>query len=502
MQVKIAVLLLVLLIVGVSVNALWSRHSQETQAEAEMLEKVRILNQEMQAVWQFIEINQKRIDTDANGEYNFKNIYCAIAGKSVAALFMAKNDYEIRYISEQPRARSGWPDDFELEAYANFRSIGAMDGSGAEYYGTTQIDGAQVFRYVSPLYIKQSCLECHGSPAGEIDITGFAKEGLSVGDMAGAVSIIMPIDMYMKGIQANIISQSTMFFLIIGAAIIIVFLAVSILVNRLVKANHLLEEQGKALQSANQTLKTEYEYKSEFFATMSHELRTPLTSILAFAEICERSEDIKQPSNRDALREIKDSGYLLLSMVNDILEVARIDAGRVELVREYIDMVDLIGTVEGSIRPLAQKREIALLTRVDSDVPLIYADWEKIRRIVENLTNNAVKFTHHSGAVEIAVSYDCEASEVLISVRDTGIGIPNDQLERIFERYVQLDKSARKRYSGTGLGLAVVKEFAEAHKGRVTVISEHKQGSTFTVYIPTGDNSLSDEEAQHVNNVG
>lgn len=487
LQVKIAALLLALLAVGVIFNVTWSSHSQEMQAEAEMLEKVRILNQEMQAVWDFIEVNQKRIDTDANGEYNFKNIYCALAGKSVAALFMQKNDYEIRYVSEKPRARTGWPDDFEKDAYENFRAEGAYDGSGAEYYDVTTINGSQVFRYVSPIYIKESCLSCHGDPVGEIDVTGFEKEGLKVGDMAGAVSIIMPVDLYLKGIQDNVMTQSVMFFLIIGAAIVIVFAAVSILVNRLVRANHMLEEQGNELQDANEILRSEYEYKSEFFASMSHELRTPLTSILAFAEIVERSEEISRPDDIEALAEIQNNGYLLLSMVNNILEVARIDAGHVELVFEYVDMVDLIITVEGTVKPLAEKRSIELTTKVDQDVPLFYADWEKLRRIIENLTTNAIKFTQHNGQVSIHVSYDASKQEVVIVVRDTGIGIPEDQREHIFERYVQLDKSARKRYSGTGLGLSVVKEYVEAHQGRVELDGEYKKGSIFAVYIPVHD---------------
>jgi signal transduction histidine kinase len=370
----------------------------------------------------------------------------------------------------------------------------------------------------------------------------------------------MPIDAYMDGIRANIAEQNTLFAIVVGGAIIIVFVAVSLLITRplhrieraieqmdagdlsvnlsntgssgeildlerkfssmagqlrslyanlegevadrtrqLAEANYILEEQSQMLQEANELLVNENQYKSDFLATMSHELRTPLTSILAFTEIWERSDIPLSPRDHDALLEVRENGQLLLNMVNNILEVARIDAGHISLTCEYVDMVDLLSTVEGTMRSLADKRGITFTTSVTGNVPLIYADWEKLRRIIDNLTSNAIKFTQRGGSVSIEVALAAAGDAVCIRVQDTGIGIPANRTEEIFERFVQLDKSSYRRYSGSGLGLAVVKELVEIHHGKVEVQSVYKQGSTFIVTIPL---DARDEGERNENHAG
>ncbi|MDR1015374.1 MAG: DUF3365 domain-containing protein [Coriobacteriales bacterium] len=548
-QFKITVLLIALLIVAVVLNIAWSNYTQVRQAEREMLEKTQILNQEMRAVWEFIDINQSRIDTDANGDYNFKNIYCAIAGKSVAVLFMRDTDYTVKYVSLEPRRSNSRPDAFEREALESF----ALSGQDDEIYQITTYGDREVFRYTTPIFIKESCLNCHGDPKGEIDITGHPKEGLKNGDLAGAVSIVMPIDLYMTGIQQNILQQSLYFFVVIALLITIVYLAISLLVTRplrrvesaieqieggnldidlngsrssgeikvleqkfssmaqqlqssydnlekqvddrtrqLASANRILEEQRIGLKEANDLLQSESQYKSDFLAIMSHELRTPLTSILAFAEICEESNGATSEKDRTAIREIKENGYVLLHMVNNILEVARIDAGKTELTCEWVDMVDLLSTVETSMRPLANKRQIEFETQVSPGTPLIYTDWEKLRRILENLVSNAVKFTQRGGSARVDVRP--VAREIQIRVSDTGIGIKERDIPRVFEKFTQLDKSSHRRYSGSGLGLAVVKELTEAMGGFVEVESAFKKGSTFIVHIPIHEKEWDDNE--------
>ncbi|MDR1184022.1 MAG: DUF3365 domain-containing protein [Coriobacteriales bacterium] len=477
-QFKITVLLVIILVLAVTLEVIWSAWAQTKQAEKEMLEKTQILDQEMHAVWDFIDINQARIDTDSNGEYNFKNIYCAVAGKSVAKLFMRSNDYEIRYVSEAPRYSNAYPDEFESTAIEWFLS----SPNEGEYYGITKYDGRDVFRYVSPVYIKESCLTCHGDPKGEVDVTGHEKEGLKVDDLAGATSIVMPIDLYMEGIRSNIWQQAVYFSLVLTILIVIAYLAISYLVRRLKKTNEQLQEESQ--------------YKSDFLAIMSHELRTPLTSIIAFAEIWEKSVNKFDASERQATQEVKENGFILLEMVNNILEAARIDAGKTELHGEWVDIVDLLSTVEGTIKPLADRKDIAFGTEVAPDTPLIYADWEKLRRIVENLASNAVKFTQPGGRVGIAVipGKDRQGKdEIVISVTDTGIGIKEEDIQRLFQKFMQLNQSAQRRYRGSGLGLAVVKDLTDAHGGRVEVYSVHKQGSTFTVHIPVGSKELIDE---------
>lgn len=170
-----------------------------------------------------------------------------------------------------------------------------------------------------------------------------------------------------------------------------------------------------------------------------------------------------------------------------MLECARIQAGSETLNLELVDLNDLVGMVESAMAPVAAKKGVAFTTRVDFDVPLIMGDWEKLRRVLANLTNNAVKFTDAGG--EVAVRVCCEAKEdgarnVVMRVRDTGIGIPKEAQELIFERFRQENMSTVRRYGGSGLGLSLVKDLVAMMGGTVAVSSEPGCGSTFAVELP------------------
>lgn len=537
---KTSIVLVVLLVASVALNVIWSDYTQRTQARAEMLEKARILSSEMSAVWEFMDMNQTRIDTDSDGSYNFKGLYCAIAGKSIAKILERDTDYIIRYTNLEPRKKASMSDDYESEAIREFK-----DGSSTEKYGIETYNGQRVFRYVTPIYLNESCLDCHGDPAGELDVTGYPKEGMEVGDLIGVASIVMPIDIYLSGVDGNVVRQVGYFSLIIIMVILAVYLLITHVITRplaevekavdqiergdfevnldgikadgeirdlavkfdsmarqlqtvydnlegqvklrtsqLESANNMLEEQHSQLVRINAELQAENQYKSDFLAMMSHELRTPLTSIIAFTEIWQKEQVDRSESEVAAVKEVKENGQLLLQMVNNILEMARVEAGKSNLSLEPFDMMDLIGLVERSLGFLAERRSISLATLVHPDVPIINADWEKIRRIVENLASNAIKFTRRGGSVHIEVGYQKETERLSIAVTDTGIGIKEEDLPFIFERFTQSDKSSNRRYGGSGLGLAVVKELAEMHGGTVEVKSVYKQGSTFTVWIP------------------
>ena len=256
----------------------------------------------------------------------------------------------------------------------------------------------------------------------------------------------------------------------------------------LASANAVLERQRVQLERANAVLQESNEFKSEFLATMSHELRTPLTSILAFTEMWEKAATNRDEREREAVREIRESGQLLLNMVDNILEVGRSEAGRMELVAEPVEMVDLINVIEERLAFLAQKRSIDFSTSVAANVPIIMADWDKLRRIVENLVTNAIEYTEPGGSVRVEVRAAQGSDGILIVVSDTGVGIRPENLPYIFEKYVQVDKASQKCREGSGLGLAVVKDLVELHDGWVSARSEYGRGSEFTVFIPGGDN--------------
>ena len=183
-------------------------------------------------------------------------------------------------------------------------------------------------------------------------------------------------------------------------------------------------------------------------------------------------------------QEIETNSRVLLLMINDILEMSRVDAGKTELSCEPVELGDVVGMVESVMRPLAEHNGIDFSCSIDADVPLIEADFEKIRHVVENLVGNAMKFTPEGGTVRVTVSYHPECEQTWICVSDTGIGVAKADRERIFERFAQADSSVSRKYRGTGLGLALAKEYVEMHGGDITLESELGHGSAFTVRLP------------------
>lgn len=245
-----------------------------------------------------------------------------------------------------------------------------------------------------------------------------------------------------------------------------------------------LQEQRAHVERVNERLKRDNQYKTDFLAIVSHELRTPLTSIIAFADLLDTHVPRDGGESCRQLDEIEKNGQILLEMVDNVLETARIQSGRDEVSIELIDASDLVGMVVQSLAPLASKKGIALTSDVSSEVPLVMSDWEKLRRILSNLVNNAIKFTGEGGSVAVAVARDAEEGFVRIEVRDTGIGIPADKHELIFERFTQENMSTARRFGGSGLGLSLVKDLAGILGGDVSLTSRPGEGSEFVVRVP------------------
>ena len=253
---------------------------------------------------------------------------------------------------------------------------------------------------------------------------------------------------------------------------------------QLSEANEELERQRAHVEEVNDKLKRENQYKSDFLAIVSHELRTPLTSILAFTDLMADNVSSENALVRKQLEEIDKNGRILLEMVDNVLETARIQAGSEKLNLELVDINDVVGMVEASSESLAVKKSIALSTRVAPDVPLIVSDWEKVRRILVNLVSNAIKFTPENGSVEVRVRYNKGENTVVVEVIDDGIGIPADKQDLIFERFAQENMSTVRRYGGSGLGLSLVKDLTDMLGGAVSVESVLGEGSTFSVVLP------------------
>ncbi|MEE0705573.1 MAG: DUF3365 domain-containing protein, partial [Adlercreutzia sp.] len=461
MRTKLIGLLTAVLVLITAVFLVYTYDDQSRRAEDNLLEKSRVLVAEMDAVWDFISLNQDTINYDADGTYDYKGIHCAIAGKSVAALFSERSEYSIRFTNLKPRNIYNKPDAYEQAALETFHSNDAVD----EIWGFEQEDGEPVFRYVEVMEVSDACVDCHGTPAGELDETGYPKEGWAVGDVAGAVSVVVPAQAELDNMRDAIVNNVAFFLLVALAMAVIIYVVISRMVTepltslrsafsrvggagasessaeptggeplevldienesalfttreidglvkqyqsmaerlnalyeslelqvaertgQLQRANDELEQQQRRVEEINEQLQNENQYKSDFLAIVSHELRTPLASILAFTDLLQQEIS---PENESALRqlgEIDKNSAILLEMVDNVLESARIQAGSESLNLELIDLSDLVGMIEAAMSPVADKKGVAFTTQVSSATPLMLGDWEKLRRVIANLVS-------------------------------------------------------------------------------------------------------------------
>jgi signal transduction histidine kinase len=236
-------------------------------------------------------------------------------------------------------------------------------------------------------------------------------------------------------------------------------------------------ERTKEVELANR-------HKREFLANMSHELRTPLYAIIGFSEVLkERMFGELNPKQAEYIHDIHESGLHLLSLINDILDLTKDEAGRMELEPSEFDIAPVLENVLILTRERAQRGQLKVELEVQEDLKALVADQRKIKQILLNLVTNAVKFTRPGGRVTIAVTQDDETTS--IAVTDTGIGIAPEDTELIFAEFHQVRSAGDIRFEGTGLGLALTKALVELHRGRITLQSEVGKGSTFSIRIPT-----------------
>jgi signal transduction histidine kinase len=238
----------------------------------------------------------------------------------------------------------------------------------------------------------------------------------------------------------------------------------------------------REIEAKSRQLEVASQHKSQFLASMSHELRTPLNAILGFNEMIldgiygELPEDVKGP-----LENMQSSGKHLLRLINNVLDLAKIEAGRMELALSDYSVQDTVASVHSTLKPLAADKGLEFLASVPNDVPLAYGDGGRIAQCLMNLAGNSLKFTK-AGKVEIAVEQ--KDGLLLYRVADTGIGIPPDKIGGLFTEFKQSDATIASEYGGTGLGLSITRKFIEMHGGRIWVESEAGKGSTFLFEIP------------------
>lgn len=385
------------------------------------------------------------------------------------------------------------------------------------------------FRYYQPILMQESCIQCHHHEQAKSE----------VGEVVGMMTLSIPLDEMVGQLEVHrailmATALVTAFLAMLGSYVIVRYVIVKPVLhlkdvsdeiargnlelradirtgdefeelshafNRMLRHLVTVQEELKSvnidldgkvdeLAHVNLQLYEMNHLKDEFLATMSHELRTPLNSILGFSDVLAEAGNLEEKQKR-YVSNIQISGRQLMALINDILDLAKIESGKIDLQLVEFDLEDFIERMAGTMQPLADKKHIELTWQVSEELGLVFQDRGKLQQILNNLLSNALKFTPEGGRVSLIANVSEESeTDMEIFVRDTGVGIRLEDQEEIFEKFRQGSTLLGQRdaitreHGGTGLGLSIVKELARLLGGEVLLESEFGKGSTFWVRIP------------------
>ncbi len=438
-------------------------------------------------------------------------------------------------------------DDFERQLLARLLSARPDDLADQEepQYEERSAAGGHKYQYYQVIRAQDSCLSlCHNALkpnwerfGGASPLLGGGAETVTEGDLMGVVQVTIPND-------DTLAAVSLYWNMLLAVAIITAFLAMiafyvtiryvvvkplghlrevseaisrgniamradihtgdelealAVAFNRMLRhlvtaqnelrqANVKLDGKVDELAQLNMQLYEMNRIKSDFMATMSHELRTPLNSILGFSDVL-TSADMLDERHKRYVDNIQKSGQMLLDMINNILDLAKIESGKMEVQLSEFDVAQLIATQCDMARPLTAKKNIDLETRIQPDLPPMHQDQGRVHQVLNNLLSNAIKFTPEGGRIQVT-AHKNHRDELILKVTDTGVGIAEEDQQTIFEKFrqghtaVPSGDAMTREYSGTGLGLSIVRELCKLLGGEVSVQSALGTGSTFTVGLP------------------
>jgi two-component system, NarL family, sensor histidine kinase BarA len=412
-------------------------------------------------------------------------------------------------------------DPFVRQAFKALRKHPASES----YYRTTWDDAGRRFHYAHAVWVTRRCLDCHNEGRGARPYRENHLAGLILVDLPAEQteqgSLIIRVVIGVAGALAGIFAI-LVFYLITTKFILApihelrsVAVKVSegdlavrsaiksgdefeqlsenlntmlerlrISQEELKRANRLLDEKLEQMAEANVALYEANKVKSEFLANVSHELRTPLTSIIGFAELLrETPMGDGDPRTLRYAENILISGRILLEIINDLLDLAKIEAGKTELRVETFAVAGLCATLVDHVRPLADRKTLQIILDMPDNLPPLNTDAGKLRQILFNLMSNALKFTPEGGRIWLR-GRRCAEDWVELSVQDTGPGIAPEHQQLIFDKFRQIDQSATREHHGTGLGLAIARELAMLLGGEISLESELGKGATFTIRLP------------------
>jgi len=526
--------ILLVIVVVMATSFVWNVYRLQERSQLELREKARLITSQFLAIRTFMAESQD--EPSLSNEYEHLDPVAAEAGLNQ---ILEGSPWRIKEVWLEGSSDIHQPDPSEGEILAALRSNPDLK----EHWSLESGEDQQFFYYMIPIRMEENCLTCHGigSQDGVEKDLVLPKE-FTLGELAGAISLRVPMDTYKDMLRADTLSQ----LIFTLTLVVLTLVATSALMGHFVTrplsrltdmatelgtGNHdaaqreiraygeigvlvsefkdmaarlrdlyrsledkvqqrteELLEQREELRRINRELDKSNRMKSTFLASMSHELRTPLTAIIAFAELLlERIGGVLTQRQEEYVGGVRDNSRQLLSIINDILDLAKIEAGRMELRVSRFHVGTLLEEAVENIKPLAVRKGVTLRIAGDTlckRLPEIEGDRQKIQQVLTNLLGNAIKFTPEDGLVLLDASLDDDRGEVLVLVSDTGIGIPPEKQEDIFDAFRQVDGSTTREYRGTGLGLSLAKHLVAMHGGRIWLESKEGRGSAFYFTLP------------------
>jgi len=505
-------------------------------------EKAEIVLAEVEAIQDYFKevVRPKMYNLIPEDDFMVETMSTSYVAREVAKRFnKITPEYYFKQAAINPRNPLNQADSLETEVIKEFNRNPQMK----EWRGTVNKDGKKYYYVMRPFAMEELCLRCHGNPenAPKYIVDAYGAEngfGLKLGEIPGVKAIGIPVEAAFADARKDFLNIMMFGLPIMSVLFFLVFLLfrktvignlrkitgtftdiannsngigrqievksrdeIGLLTEAFNKMSLNLLARNQELKAAKDNLETEVSQrttqlqqtnaelekanrlKSEFLANMSHELRTPLNSIIGFAEVLQDGLCGElNPEQMECVLDIHGSGKHLLQMINDVLDLSKIEAGKMELHCEEFSLSNTLDDILSVVRDMANRKNLTLRINTSDDLPDIYADLVKFKQIMYNLLSNAIKFTPADGSITIDASL--ENDEFLISVTDTGIGIsPEDQLH-LFDEFKQVDSSYSRQYEGTGLGLALTKRLVTMHGGDIGVKSELGKGSQFYFTLP------------------
>ncbi len=514
-----------IMVVVMGIVFTWIIKKEERFIRQEITKKAEILVQQPEIVRQYTAEKQDIINTDPEtGNVVFKHLNPAKVGAAISKKFTESTNFVMKQTSLEYRNPENAPDEFEVRMLRQFKTTRDIEPTWGE---DVDKEGNKTIRYILPLYVKEECLPCHGKPEyeGELDITGYKKEGYEIGELRGAISIAAPASHLDALIKTNSVTL-----LIIGVVttVSVIFLTyllirkfIRVPLSRTVAAakaitegdltrrvdtrsgdefgelaesfntmaqsieekTRELEKTTHNLETANEKLRGLDKVKDNIIRDVSHELKSPLAQLRLALELWgEGIKDGKKDKDTEDLFDgiIKDNIIRLNRTIESILELTSLEFGREDYDKESLQLRDLVIQVIKSSTLLAKEKGLTIKSVLPEKLPNVTVDKQGITRVVTNLVDNAIKYTDKG---EILVSLQQKNSGLEFLVKDSGIGINilQEHHHKLFDRFYQENVAT----PGTGIGLSICKTILEAHGGKIWVESEGKdKGSTFRFILP------------------